>query len=551
MRRRQFLAAGFSLASAHAVTPVSAALHGSMLTAADSATRAAGADLRRSRGGTLTSLDPHRLTSSLDAEMAAELFVGLTTTDARGRLVPGCAARWTASADGLRWQFTLRPDCRWSDGRELLAADFVYALRRFLAPGTGATLAFRLDAVRNARAIRVGKLAPEMAGVAAPDERTVAFTLEHPETDLPGLLAVVYPVPRHVIAAHGRDWAKPAFIATNGAFGVRAWAQNGNVTLDRNPHFWEAARVAPAMVTWVLGVDDSTRVRMFRSGELDLATITDGTSLALAKRDHESALRSVPAWSAGWIGINTRRGKLAEPAVRRALAMSIDREALAQKVRQLDERPWTSIMPAAVTGYGMPLLPEYAAWPAAERLQVARRLLATHGIGINNRMPLRAVFSANPVTQRTFLAIAAMWRPLGVDVELVGLETRAYSIRLRSGDYDLQDYVPFATIQTPATFIGRFASDSFLNFMYYRNTDVDGWIAAGDRAADAAQRITAYRRVERQLLVDCPVIPLYSGVTHRLVGNRIVGWHDHTALATPSRFLIAGDRARRGARAAS
>ncbi|HRX91139.1 MAG TPA: hypothetical protein P5528_16990, partial [Steroidobacteraceae bacterium] len=150
---------------------------------------------------------------------------------------------------------------------------------------------------------------------------------------------------------------------------------------------------------------------------------------------------------------------------------------------------------------------------------------------------LQALFAANPVTQRMFLAVGAMWRSLGVDVELVGLETRAYSIRLRAGEYDLQDYVPFATIQTIGTFIGRFASDSFLNFMFYRNAEVDRLIALAERQLEPAARIANYRKVEHILLREYPVVPLYSATAHRLVAPQVHGWQDHEALTTPSRFL--------------
>jgi oligopeptide transport system substrate-binding protein len=164
-------------------------------------------------------------------------------------------------------------------------------------------------------------------------------------------------------------------------------------------------------------------------------------------------------------------------------------------------------------------------------------LLAKHGISPSRRVSLKALFSANPVTQRTFLALGAMWRPLGVDVELVGLETRAYSQQLRAGDYDLQDYVPFATIQTVGTFISRFASDSFLNFMFYRNAEVDKLIASAERQTSEAARLQQYRDVERILLTDYPVIPLYSAKAHRLVRARVSNWRNHTALANPSRYL--------------
>ncbi|MBK6598619.1 MAG: peptide ABC transporter substrate-binding protein [Proteobacteria bacterium] len=522
IQRRTFLSHAAAVAVAIGVPPAWAASTGV---------------LRRSRGGTLTTLDPHRLGSSLDAEIAAELFVALTTTDAAGKLVAGCAKSWQRSQAGLTWTFQLRDDCAWSDGTPLRAADFLFSARRFMSPASAATLAFRFDAIRNGSAVRAGKLAPDQLGVSAPDLRTVRFDLAQPDTDLPALLAALYPVPRHLLDKHGRDWAKPELIATNGAYQVRSWAQSGTIDLTANPYFWQASKVTVPRVQWISGIDDATRMRLYLNDQLDLAQISDGTALKLAKQQRPAQLRTSPAWGAGWLGLNCRRGKLAEADVRRALTLAIDRETLVLKVRQLDEQPWQSIVPAAVGEYGAPVLPAHASWPRARSLAAARELLAKHGVGPRQRLKLQALYSANPLTQRMFLAVGAMLRPLGIDVELIGLETRAYSIRLRAGDYDIQDYVPFATIQTIGTFVSRFASDSFLNFMFYRNAEVDRLIALAERQLDATTRIARYREVETILLRDCPVIPLYSATVHRLVAPQLRGWRDHEALTTPSRFL--------------
>ena len=74
--RRSVLAAGIAAAS------------GTLSAEASSST------LRRSRGGTLTSLDPHRGISATDMEINADLFVGLTAIDARGAIAPGLASDW-------------------------------------------------------------------------------------------------------------------------------------------------------------------------------------------------------------------------------------------------------------------------------------------------------------------------------------------------------------------------------------------------------------------------------------------------------------------------
>jgi ABC-type oligopeptide transport system substrate-binding subunit len=502
--------------------------------------RAAGT-LRRARGGNLTTLDPHRPISAADMEIAADLFVGLTAVDARGAIVPGCAASWTVSPDGLRYDFRLRPGLRWSDGRPLLAGDFVASFRRLLAPSTGALLGYRYDAIRGARALRSGG-DPAALGVAAPAADRVEVRLEHPDSDFPKLAAVAYVVPMHQVSRLGRDWAKPPSIVVNGAWVPRSWAQNGALGLERNAAFHDAARFpqAPARLEWVMGIDDATRLRLFRAGGLDVAQLGEGSQLAIARRELPGALRSVPFYGGGWIGLNTRRGVLRDARVRRALALAVDRAALVDKVRGRGERPSESLVPDAVADYPQRAIPAHADWPMPRRLAAARELLAQAGVGRAQPARLVAIFSANPLTQRHFLALGAMWAPLGVQLEARGLESRAYNVALSQRDFDLMDYEPFSAVQSATSFIGRFRSDSFLNYMGYAEPEVDRLVDLAERQLEPAARAAHYLSVERLLLRDYPVIPLYSGVAHRLVAPRVRGWVDNPGLALPSVHLSLG-----------
>ena len=501
--------------------------------------RAAADVLRRARAGNLTSLDPHRPISAADMEIAADLFVGLTAVDARGAVVPGCAQGWSVSKDGLRYEFRLRPGLRWSDGQPLTAADFVGSFRRLLAPATGALLGYRYDAIRGARALRTDSGAASALGVSAPAADRVVIELEHPETDLLKLLAVAYVVPMHLVTRLGREWAKPPAIVVNGAYLPRSWAQNGALTLERNPTYYAAAQFprAPFRLEWVMGVDDATRLRLFRAGGLDIAQISEGSQLAIARRTLPGRLHSVPFYGGGWVGLNTQRGALRDPRIRRALALAVDRKALVEKVRMRGERASESLVPDAVEDYPQHAVPAHAAWPMPQRLAAARELLEQAGISRARPLRLVAIFSCNPLSQRQFLALGAMWSPLGVGVEARGLESRAYNVALSQREFDLMDYESFSVVQTATSFIGRFRSDSFLNYMGYADSEVDRLIDLAERQIDPAARAAHYLSVERKLLRDYPAIPLYSGVVHRLVAARVRGWVANPGLALPSVHL--------------
>ncbi|MBU3672226.1 MAG: peptide ABC transporter substrate-binding protein [Sinobacteraceae bacterium] len=504
-----------------------------------------GTTLRRSRGGTLTSLDPHRGISATDMEINADLFVGLTAIDARGAITPGLASEWTVSADGRRYEFRLRRNLRWSDGSSLDAVDVVASFRRMLAADTGMLLAYRYDAIVGAEGLRRGKASSAALGVragAAPG--TVIFELLRPETDLLKLLAVAYVVPVRLIERLGRDWAKPPAIVVNGAYRPTSWAQNGRLTLAANPRWYGAGAQAMApQLEWITGIDDATRLRLFRSAELDIAQLSEASVLKLARAELGSFLHSVPFYGGGWLGLNLRRGALADRRVREALSLAIDRRVLCDKVRGLGEQPTESLVPQAVGDYPVRAAPAYAAWPMPRRVAAARELLRAAGISGAQTLRLVGIFSSNPLTQRTFLAIDAMWAPLGVRLEARGMESRAYNTALNAGEFDLMDYGPFSAVQSATSFIGRFQSGSFLNYSGYADAEVDRLISTAEASVEPSARARGYLAVERLLVRDLPVIPLYSGVTHRLVAARVRGWVDNSGLASPSQFLSLAARA--------
>lgn len=501
--------------------------------------------LRRSRGGNLTSLDPHRPLSSADMEVAADLFVGLTAVNAAGEIVPGCAASWQIEAGGRRYLFNLRSDLRWSDGRALGADDVLYSLRRLLEPQTGALLSYRYDAIQGARAVRAGERAATTLGVRVLRPGVIAIELDRPETDLLKLLAVAYVVPAHVIERWGRDWAKPPNMVVNGAYRPVSWAQNGRLALERNPAFIAHPRstaakeieTGPAAVEWLFGVDDATRLRLFRAGELDIAQISEGSAYALAQRELPQRLQSTPSHTGGWVGLNLQTEALKDRRLRQMLSLATDRATLCEKVRALGEQPTESLVPLAAIDYPRRARPDHADGPLAQRLAVAARLARELGLSRGQPLRLQAIFSSNSLTQRTFLALDAMWAPLGVRIDARGLESRAYSEALNARRFDLMDYSIFSVVQGAASFINRFRSDSFLNYFGYAEPEVDALIDAAEREADTDARARGYYAAERRILRDLPVIPLYSGVAHRLVSTRVRGWLPNPGLATPSHYL--------------
>ncbi len=526
MRRREFLRSGLG---ALAVVPARPAVAEPV----DARNR-----LRRAVASEITSLDPHRPTGSLTAELGPELFCGLTRLDRMGQLIPGAASSWTQSADGLRWTFTLRAGMKWSDGRALTNADVVFTLRRMLVPDTAARDADRLLALRNAREIQRARLPPERLGVSATGADSVTIELERPDVGLPWALSTAYLVPQHVIDARGREWAKPEHLVTNGPYYVEAWAPGAKVVnLRRNRHFHDAGRVAIERVDWLTGYDDTTRLRLFRLGEADIASIEDAGTLAIARRELGARLRSSPESAVGWIGLHTQRAPLDDARLRRALSLAIDRKVLAERVRGLGEIASDSALPPGLPDHPVVTLPDYAAWPMPQRLAAARELVQSLGAPAGGGRRLTIGYPASPTLRKVVLAVAAMWKGIGVDTELRPLDGRAYTAALLKGEFDVFSYSTFALVPTAGVFLDRFASDSPNNVCFYRSREFDAVLQSAQRQLTTAARAREYARAEALLLRDLPILPLYRGVSNRLVAARVRGWTDHPGHAHPSDFL--------------
>jgi ABC-type oligopeptide transport system substrate-binding subunit len=499
---------------------------------------AAAGVLRRVVSTEITSMDPQRPTGQVTSDLAAELFTGLTYYDRNGRLAPGCATSWEASPDGLAWTFRLRNGLKWSDGRPLAARDFVFTLRRYLAPATGAAQSSRLESIRGARELRHGRGEPEALGVTAPDARTVRIELAHPDVELPTMLSAAYCVPAHVIEARGREWSRPEFLVGNGAYALDSWAPGAKVIkLRRNPHYHDAASVRIERVHWLTGYDDGTRLRLYRLGEVEVSTIEDSGNLGIARRELAAALRSSPEAAVGWIGINVERGRLADPRLRRALSLAIDRRILTDKVRALGEQPSDALLPPGLPGYAAPALPDYADWPMPRRIAAARELLRQAGIAPGSLPPIGLGYPTSPTGRKVFLAVAAMWKSIGIASELQPLEGRAYNAALDEGQFDAFSYASFAQVPTAVVFLDRFHSQSAINFVRWRNVEFDRLFSAAERQPTLAQRVAGFAAAERAVLRELPVIPLWVGASNRLVSPRVTGWVDHPGHPHPSQYL--------------
>lgn len=476
-------------------------------------------------------LDPQRMTGTIEARVALALFEGLTTLDPRDLTPrPGLAESWTADADGLGWTFTLRPALTWSDGTPIEAATVRDAWRRALDPATGAAYAELLDPVAGAEELRAGR--PAEFGAVAVDARTLRVRLARPCPWFLSLVAfhALAPVPLHAIAAHGERWTRPGAIVGNGPFTLAEWTPRQRIVLVPNPRWHGAHRVRLARIELLPYSDLDAAYRLFRQGGLDWSP-----SIPQPKWEEIRWLPEyycAPFLASYFYRINCTRPGLSDARVRRALSLAIDRRVLAGQILRAGQVPATWLTPA-MAGYEPP------PGLATDRAR-ARALLAEAGWGPGGRpLVFELLYNTSEAHKPLAEAVAGQWREhLGVDARLANREWKTYLADMDGLRYDVARSSWVGDYLDPDTFLSLWRTGGGNNRTGWGSPRYDELLAAAQREPDRSARLARYRELERILVEDeLPFIPIYIYVAQGLISERVRGWYENVRDEHPWQYL--------------
>jgi oligopeptide transport system substrate-binding protein len=504
--------------------------------------------LRRGNGAEPVTLDPHRAVSVQSMHILRDLFEGLVGTAPDGSPVPGVAERWETSADSLSWTFELRADARWSNGEAVTAENFVSGLRRAVNPATESESAALLEPILNARAVMTGRLPPEELGVEARDARTLVIRLAAPTPWLLDLLThpVSSPLWQPGLEEHGEDFANAGRLVSNGPFHLAEWVPEIHVKLGRNHNYWDRPNVKIDQVVYYPTNDQTVELARYRKGELDWTADVPHHQFGWVQRHLRDELTITPRMAVTWLGLNVTRPPFEnKPALRRALAMAIDRELIVRSVTGAGELPAYSWVPP-IESYPQQA-PEWSRLNRRRQLEEARKLYAAAGYNAREPLELELLYPAGLNNRRLAIAVAAMWREgLGVRVSLREeefgrfLESRGdlgTTMAFRSGwGADYRDAFSFA---------GLFDSETGASDTGWRNANYDELLQASMLTHSTRRRLALLAEAEALLLEEQPIIPLYFPVTRRLVKPRVKGWVPNPMDVHPSRhfYIVAADAA--------
>ncbi|MSO97239.1 MAG: peptide ABC transporter substrate-binding protein [Rhodospirillaceae bacterium] len=483
-------------------------------------------------------LDPHKSSGNTASIVLADLMLGLMSSDAKGDVVLGAAESYTVSPDGLVYTFKLRPGLKWSDGTPLTADDYVYSFRRVQDPTTASRYAQWMWAIKNAEAINRGQMPLESLGVRAIDARTFEMTMTVPNPVILETLTSLtgYPVPRHVVEKFGQEWTAPGNMVSNGAYVLKERVPQTRVTLEKNPLFYDAANVQIDEVNFFPTENLGTALNRFRAGELDVALNFPAEQLEWLKTNMPKELHIAPNLGVYYFLFNNAKPPFNDLRARKALSMAVDREGMVDKLALNGAGPAYSLVPPVVTTYSV-YKAKIASLPMTERMAEAKRLLAEAGFGPDNPLKFTLRYDTLEENRKMAIFIAAMWRPLGVAVELANSEFRDIQRRARTGDYEFMRFAYFSPFADASAYLNLYRSKDASNYTGFSNTDYDRFMSAANSTGDLAQRAAFMRQAEEVLMENYTIMPVYHYAGRRLVHQYVKGWVDNPRNQNLSRYL--------------
>jgi oligopeptide transport system substrate-binding protein len=484
--------------------------------------------LRRGNGPEPESLDPHGARSESALSILRDLYEGLTELGADGSPILAAADHVDVSEDGTTYRFHLRA-ARWSNGESVVAEDFAAAWRRLVDPHTAAPYAAILAPVRGAAAILKGAALPATLAVRAEDAQTLVVELERPTRYFLGLLAhpATFPLNRGSLAAHGAAFAKPGVMVSNGPFELTRWDFGSHLAAVRNPRYWNAAATQLDGVEYYSFADGAAELRAFRTGQVDVTATIPAAQIQWIKQHLGADLHVAPQLAVYYLGLNLRKPPFAgSRELRQALALVIDRERIVESVTGAGEAPAYTFVPPITTDYTPPV-PDYAAWPMAQRISRARQLLRT--AGLEHAPPtIELRYNSGELHNRIAIAVARMWKEaLNIDTTLRAEEFKVLLQDIDQGDATVFRASWIGDYDDAYTFLQVLQGGFGINMPRYANPAYDELLRRASEDADPASRRNSLQMAETLMLADQPVIPLYFYVSKHLVDPHVQGWRDN------------------------
>jgi len=458
-------------------------------------------------------LDSLRTTDLVSFFVIGHVNEGLVRYNQRGKLVPGVAVAWEQTEQQIT--FRLRQDAKWSDGSPVTAHDFVYAWRTLNDPKTAAPYAAIMYPILNAQRIQKGELPVDALGVSAPDDYTLRVDLEGPCGYCVTVMnhAAFYPVNQKFHLSMGdRYGAEANQLLYNGPFKLVDWVHGAEMTLVKNPTYWNADAIhLNELKVGYITEDNRTRLNLFRDGRIALArmgadTVNDAAAQGMRLRTFVTGGMAYLRFN------NTPASLMNQEKLRRAVQLIFDPNEFVNKVIGIPGyKPAHSFFPSWLNGVDGKFVDEFPLAPVDRDLDKARQLVAEvrSELGVDKLPAITLLTTTSPTGAKIAEYFQGLiGRYLDIDVKVDQQTFKQYIEKVNRQDFDISLASWYPDFDDVVTYADLLASYNENNDGRYNSAEYDEWLSKLMSTSDPAERMAAADKLQKLIQSDVPVLPM-------------------------------------------
>ena len=511
-------------------------------TKADTANEAAASgdtkELAIQVGPTPETIDPALNSSNDGGNMLQHLAEGLLKMDKNGNMIPGLAESYEVSDDGLTYTFKLRKGLKWSDGSDLTAKDFVYSWKRVADPNTAAPYGQDvLGKVKGYEEAAGGNI--DALAVSAPDDTTFVVELANPVPffDRIAAFSTLVPVQEATIEANGDAWTlSPETNVTAGPYKLAEFTDGDRIVLEKNENYWDKDNITFDKITYRLIEDPNAAYTAYKQGEVSMIKSVPSEEIPALKGTEEFHVD--PNMGTYYLSFNTTKKPFDNEDVRKALALVIDRDYVANTVMQGTYLPANKIIGPGVSDAA----PDSSFEKVTEEkytkgvgsgdyeadVAEAKELLAKAGYPDGQGFPT-IEYSTNDQGYHKSVAeyLQNVWKEkLGINTDIAIKEWKVFTADRRAGNYDVARNGWVMDWNDPSNFLNLFVTGSGNNDGKISIPEYDELMEKASTTTNVDERFDYLHKAEQILLDHAALTPVAYYTDFYLQNTKLKGtWH--------------------------
>jgi peptide/nickel transport system substrate-binding protein len=422
------------------------------------------------------------------------------------------------SPDASTFVYTIRQGVTFWDGTAMTTDDVLFSLNRQLNPDEGSYWA--------------GGLVDNIASITKTGDWEVTVALTKPDSTFNSYM--VTPVGNVVSQAFreaaGENFGTPTGkVMCTGPYSVGDWNQGQSISLERNDNYWNTEKMArTAQVDINFIVDSAAIANALTTGAIDgsydvpLGAITalEGATNGTLYLGRSTQLVAI---------IGTGNGAFADPAVRQALMMATDREAIAATVFEGTAAASASLVPNNGWSYGADIFETGRETLQSTTVDIEGAKTVLEGATVDITQPIKIVYPS----ERTYYAdiiseIANGARAIGLTVEPEGVPSAQFGAffsdpAAREG-HDAFVTNNYMDVPDPLAFLRTIVgTGGAQNYNDFSIAEIDGLLDAAAAAATDDERAGIVNDLQTQVMAELPWIPIVDPSVLLFMNDRVTG----------------------------